>query len=76
MTTRTGFSLIAASCGVAAVAGVIGLGIGAQVSNGAGSEVPAAESVASIAPTKTEMSFAPEITGPAPLPPEMQGLPG
>lgn len=74
MTTRTSVSLIAASCGVAAMAGVIGLGLGAQVAHGAESEVPAVVSTGST--TKAPASFAPEITGPAPLPPEMQGLPG
>lgn len=76
MTTRTRFSLIVASCGAAAVAGVIGLGVGAQVVNGAESGTPAGENVAPVAVTKTPMSFAPAITGPAPLPPEMEGLPG
>jgi hypothetical protein len=77
MSPRTAWSLIALSCGAVAVAGVVGLGIDAQVSNDAVSEmntgVTITPTAGNVAPVE---SAVPGIKGPAPLPPEEQGLPG
>jgi hypothetical protein len=78
MKATSGLAMIAASCGVVVAAGVFGTSLEPDGSSGPDSEMDTGVTVTPTLPGAQPdvPEAAPEITGPAALPPEEQGLPG
>jgi hypothetical protein len=77
MNTLTGWGVITCAGAAVAIAGFAGVA-SVQHADGAGSEMQTGVTVTPTAAVDAPatMRAVPSITGPAPLPPEEQGLPG